>query len=277
MRERAEELKQRIRETPLDERLDNAKRRIGRMCSEGRPPRMTIPVQYDDDDFYISTTLSDAQATIADLQGQVKEAQERLSLCEHELGSVRIDRAILQVSRQVQPDAQATIADLQGQIAVERANKESAVACVDRDVKKISALQQRVAQLEMDNRTYINERHENMKTIEALQANYDRVLGLVQALPVVPTELSDTVRARHVVAYIYVGREQIGLVDPIEALLKYRASLPAQPAQGGAASKPVTTCNRHSDCDAADEKARAKGALHADHCHDDCCSECFGN
>lgn len=45
-------------------------------------------------------------------------------------------------------DAQATIADLQGQIAVERANKESAVACVDRDVKKISALQQRVAQLE---------------------------------------------------------------------------------------------------------------------------------
>ena len=60
------------------------------------------------------------------------------------------------------------------------------------------------------------------------------------------------------------------------ALLEYRASLPAQPAQGGA-SKPVTTCNRHSDCDAADEKARAKGALHADHCHDDCCSECFGN
>ena len=96
MLERAEELKQRIRETPLDERLDNAKRRIGRMCSEGRPPRMTIPVQYDDDDFFISTTLADAQATIADLQGQVKDAQEGLSLCEHELGSVRIDRAILQ-------------------------------------------------------------------------------------------------------------------------------------------------------------------------------------
>ena len=77
----------------------------------------------------------DAQATIADLQGQVKEAQERLSLCEHELGSVRIDRAILQ---------------------------------------------QRVAQLEADNRTYINERHENMKTIETLQADHARVLELVQ-------------------------------------------------------------------------------------------------
>ncbi len=39
---------------------------------------------------------ADAQATIADLQGQVEAAQEWLSLCQHELGSVRIDRAILQ-------------------------------------------------------------------------------------------------------------------------------------------------------------------------------------
>ena len=75
-----------------------------------------------------------------------------------------------------------------------------------------------------------------------------------------------------------------GALDAIAELLtdEYRkqSSLPAHRAklaQGGAASKPVTTCNRHSDCDAADEKARAKGALHADHCHDDCCSECFGN
>ena len=75
MLERAEELKQRVRETPLSERLTDARRRIGKMCSEGRPPHMTIPVQYDDDDFYISTTLSDAQATIADLQGQAKDYQ----------------------------------------------------------------------------------------------------------------------------------------------------------------------------------------------------------
>ncbi len=54
----------------------------------------------------------------------------------------------LRVSQKETADAQATIADLQEKIAVERANKESAVACVDRDVKKISALQQRVAQLE---------------------------------------------------------------------------------------------------------------------------------
>jgi hypothetical protein len=36
------------------------------------------------------------------------------------------------------------------------------------------------------------------------------------------------------------------------------------------------TCNRHSDCNAADEKARAAGYLSADHCHDDCCEDCFG-
>jgi hypothetical protein len=32
---------------------------------------MTIPVQHDDDDFYINTTLADAQATIAALQAQL--------------------------------------------------------------------------------------------------------------------------------------------------------------------------------------------------------------
>lgn len=32
------------------------------------------------------------------------------------------------------------------------------------------------------------------------------------------------------------------------------------------------TCNRHTDCDAADVKAGG----HANHCHDDCCEDCFG-
>lgn len=46
------------------------------------------------------------------------------------------------------------------------------------------------------------------------------------------------------------------------------------------------TCNRHDDCDAADERARTKGPKdyygrpqfsRADHCHDDCCEDCFGS
>jgi hypothetical protein len=148
---------------------------------------------------------------------------------------------------------QATIADLQGQLKAAKAPRM--YDCGSCAIGK--GFEQRVAQLEAD---------------------HARVLGLVQALPVVPKEyLTDD--------FVHLGVPvtatlwaQIG--PDLIALLTYRASLPAQrakPAQGGAVSKPVTTCNRHSDCDAADEKARAKGALNADHCHDDCCSECFGN
>lgn len=38
----------------------------------------------------------------------------------------------------------------------------------------------------------------------------------------------------------------------------------------------MKSCNRHNDCEAADEEARYKGYLYAEHCHDDCCEECFG-
>lgn len=65
---RTDELKERIRQQPLNDRLEESRRRIGDMCSKGRCPKMTIPVQHDDDDFYINTTLADAQATIAALQ-----------------------------------------------------------------------------------------------------------------------------------------------------------------------------------------------------------------
>lgn len=36
------------------------------------------------------------------------------------------------------------------------------------------------------------------------------------------------------------------------------------------------TCNRHTDCDAADAKAKAEGRAFVDHCHDPCCEDCFG-
>lgn len=41
-------------------------------------------------------------------------------------------------------------------------------------------------------------------------------------------------------------------------------------------SKP-RSCNRHNDCDQADIEAKARGRiLGAEHCHDDCCEDCFG-
>jgi len=49
-----------VREKDLLTRLEDCERRIGKMCSEGRPPKMSIPVQHTDDDFFICTTLRDA-------------------------------------------------------------------------------------------------------------------------------------------------------------------------------------------------------------------------
>lgn len=69
-----EMLEARVRETPLLDRLKGCRQRIGKMCSEGRPPRMCIPVQHDDDDFFISTTLADAQAAVEALQRERDEA-----------------------------------------------------------------------------------------------------------------------------------------------------------------------------------------------------------
>ena len=75
--ERADELKERIRQQPLNDRLEESRRRIGDMCSKGRCPKMTIPAHHDDDDFYINTTLADAQAAIAALQARVQELEAR--------------------------------------------------------------------------------------------------------------------------------------------------------------------------------------------------------
>ncbi len=56
-----EDLEKRVRDSgSLIERLDKCHEMIGKMCSEGRPPKMTIPVQWHDEDFFIAVTLQDA-------------------------------------------------------------------------------------------------------------------------------------------------------------------------------------------------------------------------
>jgi hypothetical protein len=64
-----EQLEARVRETDLLSRLEECQRRIGRMCSEGRSPKMSIPVQWDDDDFFICTTLRDASHYYKSVEG----------------------------------------------------------------------------------------------------------------------------------------------------------------------------------------------------------------
>ena len=199
---------------------------------------------------------------------------------------------------------QATIADLQGQLKAAKAPRM--YDCGSCAIGK--GFEQRVAQLEGEKQEYMqaatNEPLNEPLTYGALKAarfvakrafqelvkaraDHAALLGLVQALGVVglpaehtrPDDFILLKTGEGWMAHTYNYWAKFATEEEARAyiaLLEYRASLPAQPAQGGA-SKPVTTCNRHSDCDAADEKARAKGALHADHCHDDCCSECFGN
>lgn len=60
-----EKLKAQVREAPLLARLEYSRVMIAKMCKEGRPPRMSIPMQPTDEDFFISVTLEDA---IAELQ-----------------------------------------------------------------------------------------------------------------------------------------------------------------------------------------------------------------
>lgn len=74
-----ETLEARVRETPLADRLKECQKRIGNMCAELRGPKMSIPVEYYDDDFYICTTLADAQATVEALQRQVMHLDKTLA------------------------------------------------------------------------------------------------------------------------------------------------------------------------------------------------------
>lgn len=97
--ERTEEtLKARVRETPLLDRLNECRKRIGNMCAEGRAPRMCIPVQHDDDDFFICTTLADAQATVEALQRERDKLREATKvICGHCCEPMAIpSKAILQ-------------------------------------------------------------------------------------------------------------------------------------------------------------------------------------
>jgi len=55
-----EDIENQIRKTLLVERLEKSRKIIGNLASEGRCPKMSIPVQPTDEDVFISTTLLDA-------------------------------------------------------------------------------------------------------------------------------------------------------------------------------------------------------------------------
>jgi hypothetical protein len=62
----------------LLERLQDSRRRIGKMCSERRGPRMTIPVNWADDDFFICLAIEDAITVLQgeDLSGLIQRLRD---------------------------------------------------------------------------------------------------------------------------------------------------------------------------------------------------------
>lgn len=77
------------------------------------------------------------------------------------------------------------------------------------------------------------------------------------------------------------SREALSSPNPQGWQWRYQAcpigDTPFHPTQTFWSAIETTSCNRHSDCMAADAAARAKGAqFGASHCHDECCEDCFG-
>jgi hypothetical protein len=64
-----------VRQIPLGERLQRSRQMISKMCSERRPPRMSIPVHHMDEDIFIITTLADASELLEALL-QPERAEE---------------------------------------------------------------------------------------------------------------------------------------------------------------------------------------------------------
>lgn len=90
-------------EMPLLARLKDCQRRIGDMCAEGRPPKMSFPAQpHRDDDLVIIQALQDAatalaarDARIAELEAENKRLREELAAAKKGLASLQRKRAAL--------------------------------------------------------------------------------------------------------------------------------------------------------------------------------------
>jgi hypothetical protein len=91
-----ETLEQRVRDSgDLLARLADCRSRIGKMCSERRGPRMTIPLQWDDDDFFIGVTLKDATEMLI-------QAAQRASAVEAPTPQASNERTPDELSREIE-------------------------------------------------------------------------------------------------------------------------------------------------------------------------------
>ena len=62
-----ESMQGRIRCTPIMKRLEMCSEIVGKMCAEGRPPKMSIPVSWEDEDIFLTTTIEDARRFLSEV------------------------------------------------------------------------------------------------------------------------------------------------------------------------------------------------------------------
>ena len=176
--------------------------------------------------------LTQLDRTLADVYAQRDGLQKDLAQRTAELEAVNkhceiIEERKAEAYKEVEIQLLAK-ANLQAELERVRGERDHA--------KKMEAVQKEVA----DNQTWHVQKlrtliaalpYQNGGTllgrVESLVADHARVLGLVQALPVAHGNYSLTVT-------ITGPTRSMEIADAVEALLTYRASLPAQPAQGGA-------------------------------------------
>ncbi len=75
-----------LQEIPLVDRLSKSRGMISLMCSEHRPPKMSIPVEWYDEDFYINQTLLDVESELDTLQARLTLTEAALSAAGELLG-----------------------------------------------------------------------------------------------------------------------------------------------------------------------------------------------
>jgi hypothetical protein len=74
------ELVKQVRESgDLKSRLNQSQQRISVMCRTNQAPSMSIPVQWSDDDFFITTTLRDAVEGLEGYQDLIQHHKEHHS------------------------------------------------------------------------------------------------------------------------------------------------------------------------------------------------------
>ena len=185
--ERTDELKERIRQQPLNDRLEESRRRIGDMCSKGRCPKMTIPVQHDDDDFYINTTLADAQATIAALEETILKMGENAAVVAKDAMAAKEQVAALQARVQeleqwVQDQSTANLETMRHTDEMQ-----------SRALEAEQQLTQRTAELEAANKHWDALWNAACEQKDTLQAELERVRGEIAETKEVEVALSSKV------------------------------------------------------------------------------------